>query len=288
LGVGGHTHVLLEKDSKAQCFGIDRDSEALQKAWNRLKKFKGRITLMQGNFKDLPDLLKSKSLPPRGDGILLDLGVSSLQLDSPHRGFSFKHLGPLDMRMDPHHGPTALELIQRLSLEELTDQIKTYGQERFSKPIALALKRAAQENRLTNTLECAQEITRLIRRYSSGPNRWKKERIHPATRTFQALRIGVNRELESLEIFLEQLPNLLNLGGRAVFISFHSLEDRLVKNAIRVWKKGCICPPRFPQCVCGKKPLFRELTRKPVTASDEEIKQNIRSRSAKLRAIERL
>jgi 16S rRNA (cytosine1402-N4)-methyltransferase len=283
LGLGGHSEALLAVDSKARCLGIDRDSQAVQLAQERLKQYGGRAMIRHANYKDLIEIIKKEKLGT-ADGILLDLGVSSMQLDQAERGFSFRKQGPLDMRMDPSQGPTVLDLIHRLSPAELAEIIQRYGEEKKAKVIAVALKNAESKHELSDTIKCAEIISAAVGgRFQSG-----KGRIHPATKTFQALRIALNQELQSLEIFLESLPDLLNPSGRALLISFHSLEDRIIKNKIRQWVKGCLCPPSFPKCVCGKFPVFRELNRKPVTASAEEIRLNPRSRSAKLRVVEKL
>ena len=272
LGGGGHAEALLA--SGATVFGIDRDPRALVAASARLAPFGARFHPVQGDFGELESALVGV-LPV--DGLLLDLGVSSPQLDEPARGFSFQREGPLDMRMGDD-GETAAELIERTETAELADLIHTLGEERFSRPIARALKAALPKT----TLEAAEVIKRAVPRAA-----WPKK-IHVATRTFQALRIAVNRELEVLGQALLALPRVLKRGGICAVISFHSLEDRQVKQAFRDLEGRCICPPGLPVCACGQTGDFKPLTRKAVVASQEEIDGNPRARSAHLRAVEKV
>lgn len=283
VGTGGHTEALLEQDSRAVCLALDRDPEAIQIAQKRLSKFGNRILLLKENYVHLPELIQKFKLPP-ADGILFDLGVSSLQLGAPVRGFSFMNRGPLDMRMDPEAGETAAELIRRLSTAELAKLIQHFGEEFSSKPIASALKKAEARGALRDTVECAKIISRAVfsKRRSSGKS------IHPATKTFQALRIGVNRELENVAEMLKKVPSLMGSRGRVIFISFHSLEDRLVKTEMKKWTRGCICPSDFPQCVCGRNPEFKILTPKVLRPTEIELKKNPRSRSARMRVAEKI
>lgn len=285
VGGGGHMEALLQKDPQAKCIGIDRDLDAIKTAEERLKKFGNRVRLIHDNYIHLPEILKKEKID-MVHGVLLDLGVSSSQLDNPSRGFSFRKKGPLDMRMNRMDEETALDLIRRLSIDDLRDLIQCYGEEKCAKEIAIALKNAEQNAELTDTLKCAEIISKVVQSRRRGYS--QRQTIHDATRTFQALRIAVNKELEHLKNFLNLIPSLFHLGGRALFISFHSLEDRLIKNKFKELSRGCICPPDFPKCVCGKKPEFEILTKKPVVPTAKEIEENPRSRSAKLRVAEKI
>lgn len=280
LGAGGHCEALLSLDPKARCLGVDRDGRALEIAADRLKSFGSRAILVKGDYVDLPGIMKDMQAP-QADGMLFDLGVSSLQLDDAGRGFSFRRDGPLDMRMDITQGQTAADLIARLPEGRLARVLRVYGEEKMASRIARALKEAQAGGRLTGTLRCAEIIEGIVRRKPGSS-------IHPATKTFQALRIAVNGEIEKLEECLKETPSLLGPGGRAAFISFHSLEDRRVKESLRGWSKGCVCPPDFPKCVCGRVPEFKVLTRKAVRPSPEEVRENPRSRSARLRAAQKV
>ncbi len=280
LGLGGHTEALLEIDPDATVIGLDIDSEALGIAGPRLAKFGSRVRLIKEGYMNLAHALSEMEIH-EVDGILADLGVSSLQIDRPHRGFSFQKQGPLDMRMDSGTARTALSLIEDVSAEELSSILKEFGEERLAWPIAKRLKAAAEKGELKDTLDCAKIA-------SSVYGAHKHSKIHPATRTFQALRIAVNGELNNLRIFLNEGPQLLAKGGRMVCISFHSLEDRMVKESFRELSRGCTCPADFPQCACGKTAQYKVLTKKPVIAAEEETAQNPRSRSAKMRALEKI
>ncbi len=273
LGGGGHTELLLE--AGARVIGLDRDPAALAAAKERLARFGDAFTPVQANFRDAAEVVTRLGARPL-DGALVDLGVSSPQLDEPSRGFSFRAAGPLDMRMGPDAEPLA-DFLARVGERELAQVIDAYGEERFARPVARAIKAALP---LADTAALAEVIASAI------PRRAWPDRIHPATRTFQALRIAVNDELGALARFLETVPPLLAKGGRLAVISFHSLEDRPVKQAFQALSKGCTCPPDFPVCVCAKA-KFRALTRKAVVASEAELEANPRARSAKLRAIER-
>lgn len=280
LGAGGHSQALLQMDPDAKCLGIDRDRQAIEIAKKNLKDYKDRMSYFQGNYSQLAQAAQLHPAFRQVDGILADLGVSSMQLDSPERGFSFRKGGPIDMRMDSQ-GLTALDLIRNLSERDLERAIREYGEEKNSRRIARTLKKAEAEGRLTDTLSLAETIEGVQPKFSGA-------KIHPATRTFQGLRIAVNRELEHLEKFLSAAPSFLKKGGRLVVISFHSLEDRMVKQAFKKASRGCVCPPSFPQCVCGKRAEFRILTSKPAVATARETEDNPRSRSAKLRAMEKI
>lgn len=270
LGGGGHTEALLAKG--ATVVGVDRDPVALAAATARVGN-NPRFSVRQGNFADIPTLC-ADVLPV--DGVLVDLGVSSPQFDEAERGFSFSKDGPLDMRMGPE-GRTAAELIADVDEKELARILWEYGEESFSRPIARELKRALP----TRTMEAAEVVKRAVPRKA-----WPK--IHVATKTFQALRIAVNGELEALDTLLAALPRILKVGGRAAIISFHSLEDRRVKEAFRDLVGGCRCPPGLPVCACGGQGDFAPLTKKAIAASEAEVEHNPRSRSAHLRGVEKV
>ena len=271
LGGGGHTEALLARG--ATVVGVDRDPVALAAATSRMGA-NPRFQSRQGNFADLPRVA-ADVLPV--DGVLVDLGVSSPQLDVAERGFSFMKEGPLDMRMGAE-GPTAAELIASMDERELAHILKEYGEEPFSRPIARELKRSLP----TRTLEAAEAVKRAV------PRKAWPHRIHVATRTFQALRMAVNGELEALDALLAAIPALLKVGGRAAIIAFHSLEDRKVKEAFRDLVGRCSCPPGLPVCACGYSGAFALVTKKAVAASEEEVEANPRSRSAHLRVVEKL
>ncbi len=274
LGGGGHSEALLQ--SGARVLGLDRDPAAIAAASARLSRFGDRFCAELATFARAREVLDRRGIAAV-DGVVLDLGVSSPQFDDPERGFSFSHDGPLDMRMG--EGETAAGLLVRLSERELAEVLEEYGEEPFARRIARAVKQASPSP--TRTGELASLVASAIPRGS-----WPKH-IHPATRTFQALRIAVNQELAQLDSFLADLPKLLGPGGRAAIISFHSLEDRRVKQAFRSLEGRCTCPPKLPTCVCGRAGGFRVLTKKSVTASEAELAQNPRARSAHLRAVER-
>jgi len=282
LGGGGHSELILEKiGPDGLLIGIDRDPAALAAASERLRRFGNCFRPLQGSFGDLAALLQQEGISAL-DGLLLDLGVSSHQLDTDERGFSFRLDGPLDMRMDRSCGDSAADLLQDCSAGELEQIIKEFGEERWAKKIALRIVQARQEAPITTTLQLADLVAATI------PRRFHEERIHPATRTFQALRIAVNQELEQVEQGVRAGIAALKTGGRIAVISFHSLEDRIVKHLFREAATGCTCPPRMPYCVCNKKPQLRILTGRPVIAGPEETDRNPRARSAKLRAAEKL
>ncbi|ACD94404.1 16S rRNA (cytosine(1402)-N(4))-methyltransferase RsmH [Trichlorobacter lovleyi] len=282
LGGGGHSELILEKiGPDGLLIGIDRDPAALAAASERLRRFGSCFRPLQGSFGDLAELLKQEGINTL-DGLLLDLGVSSHQLDTDERGFSFRLDGPLDMRMDRSCGDSAADLLQDCSAGELEQIIKEFGEERWAKKIALRIVQTRQETPITTTLQLADLVAGTI------PRRFHEERIHPATRTFQALRIAVNQELEQVEQGIRAGIAALKAGGRIAVISFHSLEDRIVKHLFREAATGCTCPPRMPYCVCNKKPQLRILTGRPVIAGPEETDRNPRARSAKLRAAEKL
>jgi len=282
VGGAGHALLILEASSPdGALIGFDRDREALKAAAERLLPFDDRARLKHGNFTGIAETLSEFGIE-RIDGILLDLGVSSHQLDLAERGFSFLKDAPLDMRMDKSSGVTGADLINTLPERELTRIIRDYGEERWAKRIASFIVREREESPVETTMQLVEIIKAAVPRGA-----WE-ERLHPATRTFQALRIAVNEELASLEKGLDLGVRVLKQGGRIVVISFHSLEDRIVKNSFRRFAHGCTCPRDFPYCVCDNKPLLRVLTNKPVMARETEIDANPRSRSARLRSAERL
>jgi len=282
VGLGGHSEAILQASRDATVLGIDRDDEALELARERLAQYGSRFRAVQADFRELTRVLAiAKVNSVRG--ILADLGVSSWQLDSPSRGFSFRHDAPLDMRMDLNGGAeTAAELLGRLSEVEIARIIFEYGEERRSRRIArFIVERRERGEPVSTTRDLAQLVERAI-----GPG--KKRRIHPATRTFQALRIAVNRELDDLDRFVTEAVGFLEPEGRLAVISFHSLEDRIIKRTLLQLSGRCQCPPRMPACMCGAQRLVDILTRRPITPGEEEIAGNPRARSAKLRACARL
>jgi 16S rRNA (cytosine1402-N4)-methyltransferase len=279
LGLGGHSLALLRSEPGFRLLGIDRDPEAVAEAQQRLHPFADRIQLVTGTFDSLPEFVASVD-DPEPAAILADLGCSSLQLDRPERGFSFLHDGPLDMRMGSD-GPTAADLVSGAPEEELVSILRTYGEERRARPLARAIVGARRRTPITTTGELCRLVERVVGRSRVG-------RIHPATRTFQALRIAVNDELGQLDRFLEPAIRTLRPGGRLAAISFHSLEDRVVKHTFRRLEGRCVCPPDLPECRCQPETLVRVLTGRPERPTAEEIAANPRSRSARLRVAERL
>lgn len=280
LGGGGHSGALL-RGGVGRLIGLDRDDEALARAKERLAEYGERAVLVKSDFAEMGEVLRQQGIG-EVDGILLDLGVSRHQLTEGRRGFSLREDAPLDMRMNPGSGETAAELIERLSERELADLIFRLGEEPASRRIAREVERRRKEGRPVKT---TAELRQAVERAAGSP---RPGRIHPATRTFMALRIAVNDELEQLDRALREIPECLKPGGRAVVISYHSLEDRRVKECFVREAKGCDCPPSLPVCVCGKKPRLKLLARRAVTPSAAEIEANPAARSAKLRAAERL
>ncbi len=282
VGGGGHAGEILKKIIPGgRLIGIDRDSEALAESEKKLAPFGDRKVLVEGNFADMAEILQELGIE-KVDGILLDLGVSSHQLDTAERGFSFSADAPLDMRMDRGRGVSARDLVNSLPEQELKRIIREYGEDMMAGKIAKAIVARRRESAIETTRELAGIILNAV------PPHVRRMKIHPATRTFQALRIAVNDELNHLYRAINEGTGLLKDGGRFVIISFHSLEDRIVKNQFRSWEKGCICPPDFPRCTCDRKARLKVLTRKPVVPGDEEVAANPRARSAKLRAAERI
>ncbi len=281
LGGAGHSSRIAERLTTGRLIGIDRDPVALQAAGKRLEPYKNNITLVHSNFCEIAQVLREQNISGV-DGILLDLGVSSPQLDDAQRGFSYMADAPLDMRMNGQDALTAKQVVNTWPREELRRILYTYGEERYAPQIASAICRRREEKPIETTLELVDVIR------SAMPPAALREKQHPAKRSFQAIRIAVNDELGSVETVMADAIPLLNPGGRLAVITFHSLEDRIVKTAMAEAAKGCTCPPSFPVCVCGKKPDVKLISRKPITASDEELEQNPRSRSAKLRVCEKL
>ena len=290
VGGGGHAKAILQKIPQAgaalSLIGIDQDTQALQRATEVLAPFAPQFQLIQGNFANITQLLVAQGIDQVTGGILADIGVSSFQLGDGERGFSFLKPGPLDMRMDPTQPLTAERIVNEWPEGELIRIFSEYGEERFSKTIAREIVQQRKQARLTDTETLAHLVAGIHQRILKGSA--GKSKIHPATQVFQALRIAVNDELGSLSRFLEQLPALLAPGARVAVISFHSLEDRIVKRFFQQEAQGCICPPRFPVCQCGHQPTLKVLTPRPVTATEQEVKENPRARSAKLRAATRL
>lgn len=277
LGAGGHARGILQaSDPSGRLFGFDLDPQALELSHKTLAPFGDRTTLIQASYTQMCEVLAEYDIT-QVNGIMLDLGVSSMQLDTPERGFSFREDAPLDMRFGPSLRQTAADLVNMLSQEDLADVIYEYGEERFSRRIARAIVLARP---LHTTRELAQTV-------ESAVPRSKRSRIHPATRTFQAIRIAVNRELDRVAEVLPIATSLLVPGGRLAVISFHSLEDRLIKRFFRQESQDCVCPTEQPVCTCEHVARLKRTTRKPITASDEEIKRNPRARSAKLRVAEK-
>ena len=281
LGRAGHSLEILRRLTTGRLIGLDRDLTAIEAAKERLAEFGDRVTLVHSNFSDLGDVLRELGVSGV-DGMLFDLGVSSPQLDEAHRGFSYMHDAPLDMRMDSTAQLDAYEVVNTWSYEELRGILFDYGEERYAPQIAKAITRRREEKPIETTLE----LVDIIR--AAMPAAALREKQHPAKRSFQAIRIAVNDELGSVEkVMVEAIP-CLNPGGRLAVITFHSLEDRIVKNGMANAAKGCTCPPNFPVCVCGNKPKVKLISRKPIVASDEELEVNPRSRSAKLRVCEKI
>ena len=281
LGGAGHSSRIAAKLTTGTLIGIDRDSVALKAAGERLAPFKDRVRLVHSNFSEVAQVLQELNISGM-DGMLMDLGVSSPQLDDGQRGFSYMADAPLDMRMNGNDPFDARQLVNTWSQAELKRILYDYGEERYAPQIAAAICRRREQKPIETTLE----LVDIIR--AAMPPAALREKQHPAKRSFQAIRIAVNDELGAVEKVMVDAIRLLKPGGRLAVITFHSLEDRIVKNAMAEAARGCTCPPNFPICVCGKKPLVKLISRKPITASAEELEQNPRSRSAKLRVCEKL
>jgi len=283
LGGCGHARAICEKIIPGgTLIGIDQDIDAVSNAETVLKDYSLNIHLFHGNFEHLPEFLEQLEIDSV-DGILLDLGLSQHQIENSGRGFSFRKDEPLDMRMDIQSRQTAQELVNDLSQQELQKLFREYGEERRAKQIVKNIARIRLREKIRTSKQLAQIIIDSIPAQAAS-----KQKIHPATRVFMALRIAVNRELERLETFLEHAVDLLNPGGRLCVLSFHSLEDRIVKQRFKALEKGCTCPPKLPQCVCGQQPQLRILTKKVVRPTEEEIAANPMARSTRLRAAEKI
>lgn len=281
LGGGGHAYEVSRRlGDKGSIVGIDQDAAAIEAAGNRLKDFGEKVTIVRSNYCDMKSKLHELGID-KVDGIVLDLGVSSYQLDTAERGFSYREDAPLDMRMDTRQKMTARDIVNDYEEMELYRVIRDYGEDKFAKNIAKHIVAA----RKVKPIETTGELTEIIR--ASIPMKYQKKSGHPAKRTFQAIRIELNRELEVLKDSLDDMIDLLNPGGRLCIITFHSLEDRIVKSAFRKNENPCTCPSDFPVCVCGKVSKGSILTRKPILPSEEEMEENSRAKSAKLRIFER-
>lgn len=280
-GAGGHSEAILDRlAGRGRLVCLDRDPDAVRLCRQRLVGFHN-VCVIRANFAELDEVLKGLGLETV-DGVLLDLGMSSYQIEQSGRGFSFSRGEPLDMRMNPDNELTAADLVNTLSSRDLEAILKTYGEERRARSITKAIVQARNQQPIETASRLADVIEAACPR--SRQHRFK----HPATQTFQALRIAVNRELQNLDAFLDKIPSLLARGGRLVVLSYHSLEDRRVKRAMAGWEQACSCPPDFPRCVCGRVPLFRRLFKKGLRPDPKEVEQNPRARSAVMRAAERV
>jgi len=282
LGGAGHSSEIIKRIVPGgKLLGIDQDSNAIDAAKRRLEAYKDNVVIVRDNFRNIKAIALQKGFK-EVDGILLDIGVSSHQLDEKERGFSYMHDGPLDMRMDTESSLNASDIVNNSSEQELIRILRDYGEEKWAVRIAKFIAEERKNSRIDTTFKLVDIIQRAI------PAAARRDGGHPAKRTFQALRIAVNDELQVLEEALIDAARLLKPGGRLVVITFHSLEDRIVKKIFNNMEKPCTCPPQLPVCACGKEPLLRVITKKPVTAGEEELKTNTRSKSAKLRAAERV
>ena len=280
LGGGGHAYEVCRRlGEKGSIIGIDQDAAAIEAASARLKDFGEKVTIVRSNYCDMKSRLHELGID-KVDGIVLDLGVSSYQLDTAERGFSYREDAPLDMRMDTRQKMTARDIVNDYTEADLYRVIRDYGEDKFAKNIAKHIVQA----RAVKPVETTAELSEIIR--ASIPMKFQKKSGHPAKRTFQAIRIELNRELDVLRDSLDDMIDLLNPGGRLCIITFHSLEDRIVKSAFRKNENPCTCPPDFPVCVCGKKSKGSIITKKPILPSEEELEWNSRSKSAKLRIFE--
>ena len=279
MGGGGHSLEIAKRLTSGRLICIDQDPNAHEAAGKRLAEYKDRITFVRDNFGNIANILDSLGIE-KIDGMLLDIGVSSHQLDEAERGFSYQQDAPLDMRMNPDRPFSAYDVVNGYDEDELDRVIFTYGEERWARRIAQFIVKEREAKPIETTGELVDIIKKAV------PKGARKDGPHPAKRTFQAIRIEVNGELEVLQRAIDDVAARLAVGGRLCIITFHSLEDRIVKEAFRKQENPCICPPQFPVCVCGKKPLGRVITRKPILPSKEELEENPRSRSAKLRVLE--
>lgn len=281
LGLGGHAEAVLQTFADTKVIGIDQDQKALENATERLKSFGSRFQGVHSNFVEISSVADERNITAV-DAVIADLGVSSMQLDDAERGFSFRFDAPLDMRMDTSKGSTAAELLEELDQEEIANLIYRYGEERKSRRVARLI---VERRDAGQPVRSTEELARLVER---AVGRSPKDKIHPATRTFQALRIAVNNELGILDGFIKDSIDLLKLNGTLSVITFHSLEDRIVKQAFQKLSGKCFCPPRIPKCVCGAEKRVEILTRKPVVPTEDEMSVNPRSRSAKLRVCRKI
>ena len=281
LGGAGHSSQIVRRLTTGRLIGVDRDPEALRAAGERLAPFQDRVTLVHSNFCEIKKILEDLQIDGV-DGMLFDLGVYSPQLDDASRGFSYMADAPLDMRMNEEDTLSAYDVVNTWDYEELRRILREYGEERYAPSIAAAIVRQREKQPIRTTLELVDVIK------SAMPGQALREKQHPAKRSFQAIRIAVNDELGSVSRMMEDAVDCLNPGGRLAVITFHSLEDRIVKNAMQTAAKGCTCPPEFPVCVCGKKPKVKLISRKPIVSGETELKENPRARSAKLRVCEKL
>ena len=281
LGGGGHSFEICRRLSdKGRLIGIDQDGAAIQAASRRLGEFQDRVTIVRSNFCEMRGELGKLGITSV-DGVILDLGVSSYQLDTADRGFTYREYAPLDKRMDQRQDKTARDIVNGYEERELYRIIRDYGEEKFAKNIAKHIVAARKEK----TLETTGELIHVIK--AAIPMKVRAVGGHPAKRTFQAIRIELNRELDVLQEALDEIVELLNDKGRICVITFHSLEDRIVKNKFREWENPCVCPKEFPVCVCGRKPKGRVITRKPILPDEQELEENPRAKSSKLRVFER-
>lgn len=282
LGGGGHSLEIAKRlDAGGRLIGIDQDGDAIEAAGKRLAPYADRVTIVRSNYADMKKVLHDLGIE-KVDGILLDLGVSSYQLDNGERGFTYREDVPLDMRMDVRQERTARDIVNTYSETELYHIIRDYGEDKFAKNIAKHIVLARKEE----PVETTGQLTEIIK--AAIPKKVRAVGGHPAKKTFQAIRIELNHELDVLKGHLEEMVGILGDGGRLCVITFHSLEDRIVKNIFRTCENPCICPPGFPVCTCGRKPKGRVITRKPIVPGEEELKENSRAKSAKLRVFERI
>ncbi len=281
LGGGGHASLVCQRlGDNGRLIGIDQDKDAIAAATERLKDFQDRVTIVRSNYEQIDKVLGDLGIG-QVNGIYLDLGVSSYQLDTAERGFSYRSDAPLDMRMDDRNPVTAADIVNDYTESQLFHMIKNYGEDRFAQNIAKHICKYRETKRIETTFELSDIISGAI------PARIRATSGHPAKRTFQAIRIELNRELEVLEDSIDKMIDALDEGGRLCIITFHSLEDRIVKNKFRTAEKPCVCPPEFPICTCGRKSRGKVITRKPILPSDQELEENSRSKSAKLRIFEK-
>lgn len=282
VGEGGHTEAILNASSQNTVIGIDCDREIIERAQDRLTQYGERMTLIHDDFVHLPHILRERGIEGV-DGLLFDLGISSFHFEEEKRGFGFHRDGPLDMRMDTRQKLTAYDIVNHFPLKEIETILRRYGEERWAKRITKAIGQERQRGNIKNTGALAEIVSRAI------PSKHHPRRIHPATKTFLALRIAVNEELKKLEEILNDAPPLLTKGGRIGIIAFHSLEDRIVKETFKKMGSACICPPDLPQCICGgRQQVLQIITKHPLTPRAEEVSNNPRARSAKLRVAERV